>query len=228
MAVEEYVIIVRGERFVLARDQMLFDSPNYFTSLFDGPFRESSEGKREAVLYRDPFLFRIIESYLAGYQILPLPTTGLPQHMSYDVMVKNLLADAQFYQLEGLINLLEPLVNIKYKLFMNTYSKVLAWGVMILHGYFIVGSRSLTHQLQGTSSKEISIQQANAMVEYAKQSATCTVLDGFHLNPHNEGTCFAWVQQCPYEWKERDSLGASVAPYMAYSLVWSRIVPSKG
>jgi len=116
MAVEEYVIIVRSERFVLARDQMLFDSPNYFTMLFDGPFKESSEGRREVVLYRDPFLFRIIESYLSGYQILPLPTTGLPPHMSHAAMIKNLFADAQFYQLNGLIELLRPLVNTRYKL----------------------------------------------------------------------------------------------------------------
>jgi hypothetical protein len=116
MAIEEYVITVRGEPFVLARDQILFDSPNYFTSLFDGPFKESSEGKKEVVLHRDPFLFRLIESYLSGYQILPLPTTGLPQYMSYDAMVKNLFADAQFYQLDGLIKLLGPLINIKYRL----------------------------------------------------------------------------------------------------------------
>ena len=116
MAIEEYVIVVRGERFVLARDQILFDSPNYFTSLFDGPFKESSEGGKEVVLYRDPFLFRLIESYLSGYQILPLPSTGLPYHMSQEAMVKNLFADAQYYQLNGLIEELGPLVNIKYKL----------------------------------------------------------------------------------------------------------------
>jgi len=117
MPFKEYVIIVRGERFVLARDQILFDSPNYFTSLFDGPFKESSEGKREAVLYRDPFLFRLIESYLSGYQILPLPTVGPPQYMSREAMVKNLFADAQFYQLDGLIKLLDPFVNTKYSVF---------------------------------------------------------------------------------------------------------------
>ena len=116
MPVQEYVIIIRGERFVLARDQILFDSPNYFTLLFDGPFKESSEGRKEAVLYRDPFLFKFIESYLSGYQILPLPTTGLPQHMSHVAMMKNLFADAQFYQLDGLIELLGPLVNTRYKL----------------------------------------------------------------------------------------------------------------
>ena len=143
MAVEEYVIIVRGERFVLARDQMLFDSPNYFTSLFNGPFKESSEGKREVVLHRDPFLFKFIESYLSGYQILPFPTAGLPQHMSHAAMIKNLLADAQFYQLDGLIKLLWPLVNTKYKLL-----KVCAR----LHDsscYLILASQPLTRRSSG-------------------------------------------------------------------------------
>jgi hypothetical protein len=133
MAADEYVIIVRGERFVLARDQVLFDSPNYFTLLFDGPFKESSEGRKEVVLHRDPFLFRLIESYLSGYQILPLPTTGLPQYMSREAMMKNLLADAQFYQLDGLIKLLGPLVNTKYKLL-----KVFT-GFTLPHGYLVWG-----------------------------------------------------------------------------------------
>jgi hypothetical protein len=63
------------------------------------------------------------------------------------------------------------------------------------------------------------------MVEYAKGSSTCAVLKGFHLDPHNKDDCFEWIQQFPYEWKERDALGASVAPYMAYVLVMYRIVP---
>ena len=120
MAVEEYVVIVCW------RDQILFDSPNYFTTLFDGPFRESSEGKREVVLHRDPHLFHFIESRLSGYQILPLPTTGLPHYMSHQAMVKNLFADALFYQLDGLIKLLGPLVQTKYRL------------QMVLHGFIIL------------------------------------------------------------------------------------------
>src|SRR5258706_14019187 len=109
MAVEEYVVIVRGKRFVLARDQILFDSPNYFTILFDGPFKESSEGKREVVLYRDPYLFQFIESYFSGYQILPFPTTGLPHHMSLVALVKNLFADDHFYHLDDVIKSTGPL-----------------------------------------------------------------------------------------------------------------------
>lgn len=75
---------------------------------------------------------------------------------------------------------------------------------------------------------EISSQQANSMVEYAKQSTTCAVLQGFHLDPHKMDTRFEWVQQYPYEWRERDALGAPVAPYMAYELFMYCIVPIRG
>ena len=61
MPSEEYTIVMRAERFLLSADQLHFDSPNYFTMLFEGPFQEGSEGKRKVVLYRDPNLFRIIE-----------------------------------------------------------------------------------------------------------------------------------------------------------------------
>lgn len=96
----------------VTRDQILFDSPNYFTTLFYGPLR----GKGVVALYRDPHFLHFIESHLSGYQILPLPTTGLPQYVSHQAMVKNLFADAQFYQLDGLIQPLRPLVNTKYRL----------------------------------------------------------------------------------------------------------------
>ncbi len=199
MAVEEYVVIVRGKRFVLARDQILFDSPNYFTILFDGPFKESSEGKREVVLYRDPYLFQFIESYLSGYQILPFPTTGLPHHMSHDAMVKNLFADAQFYQLDGLIKLLGPLVNAKYKLFkvfMGLYDSPWLFDPDSNHLRVYHQAQNCTVVYWGKWG-EISTERAHSMVEYAKQSSSCTVLEGFYLDPHDKATCFEWVQRHP-------------------------------
>ena len=63
------------------------------------------------------------------------------------------------------------------------------------------------------------------MIEYAKQSSTCVVLHGFHFEFPSKVTSFQWVQHYPYEWKERNALGASVAPHMAYALVKYRIVP---
>ena len=107
MPAEEYAIILRGERFVLSSDQLHFDAPNYFTTLFDGPFQEAAEGKREVVLYRDPNLFRIIETYLSGYKIFPLPEDGWPKYMSKEAARENLIDDAKFYGLDGLVLLLE-------------------------------------------------------------------------------------------------------------------------
>jgi hypothetical protein len=107
MAMEVYTVIVRGERFILSRDQLYFDAPNYFTTLFEGPYLESATGTRQVVLHRDPNLFRIIESYLSGYDIFPLRQDGIPPYMSHDALLKNLLADARFYALDGLIQSLQ-------------------------------------------------------------------------------------------------------------------------
>ena len=100
MATEEYQIIVRGETFILDRHQILFDSPNYFSSYFLG------EGRRQLTLRRDPFLFRMVEAYLSGYPVLPLPAS-LPAHLSPETTIQSLICDAQFYRLGGLITILQ-------------------------------------------------------------------------------------------------------------------------
>jgi hypothetical protein len=107
MPIEEYTVVLRGERFLLSSDQLHFDAPNYFTMLFEGPFQEAAEGKHEVVLYRDPHLFRIIETYLSGYKIFPLPDDGWPKYMSKEAAKENLMDDARFYGLDGLVLLLE-------------------------------------------------------------------------------------------------------------------------
>ena len=104
---EEYTVVIRGERFVLSRDQIFFDSPNYFTMLFTGTFQEAATGQREVILHRDPLLFKIIQTYLSGYRILPLPDNWMPEYMSQEAALDNLLEDARFYGLEKLVELLQ-------------------------------------------------------------------------------------------------------------------------
>ena len=115
MATEEYQIIVRGETFILDKHQILFDSPNYFSSYFLGDFKEATEGQHQLILRRDPFLFKLVEAYLSGYPVLPLPAS-LPAHLSPETAVQSLLCDAQFYGLDGLIKELrsssEPLKSV--------------------------------------------------------------------------------------------------------------------
>ncbi|KAG8677982.1 hypothetical protein FRC08_018164 [Ceratobasidium sp. 394] len=96
---------MRGEHFTLTQDQIEFDSPNYFTSCFLGDFAESRT--RTVTLFRDPDLFKIIVEYLNGYQVIPLHESALPKRMSTDAALFNLLADAQFYHLDGLIAQIE-------------------------------------------------------------------------------------------------------------------------
>ena len=106
MATEEYQIIVRGETFILDRHQILFDSPNYFSSYFLGDFREAAAGHRQLTLRRDPFFFRMVEAYLSGYPVLPMPAI-LPAHLSPETAIQSVLSDARFYGLDGLIRLLQ-------------------------------------------------------------------------------------------------------------------------
>jgi len=103
MPPKEYNVVVRGERFILSDEQLNFDAPNYFTELFG-----TQGGTRETFLYRDPKLFQIIEGYLSGYEIFPLPDSAIPSYMSRETISKNLLVDARFYRLSRLVDKLDP------------------------------------------------------------------------------------------------------------------------
>ncbi|KAG8715167.1 hypothetical protein FRC08_010915 [Ceratobasidium sp. 394] len=98
---ETYNIIMRGETFTLTRDQVEFDSPNYFTSCFLGEFTESRT--RTLTISHDPELFKIILDYLSGYEVLPIYTSVIPSRMNLDLTLRNLLVDARFYLLDRLI-----------------------------------------------------------------------------------------------------------------------------
>ncbi|KAG8682677.1 hypothetical protein FRC09_016609 [Ceratobasidium sp. 395] len=104
---ETYTVVIHGGPFVLTRDQIEFDSPNYFTSCFLGEFTESRT--RTLTLARDPELFRIIQDHLSGYEVLPLHHSVVPKRMSPEVALRNLLVDAQFYLLDGLVRAIRQL-----------------------------------------------------------------------------------------------------------------------
>ena len=112
---KEFTITVSDHIFVLTRDQIHRDAPNYFTLFFEGSFKESKEGVQELKLYRDPYLFTFIHMYLAGYEILPLPRTDIPWHLSEESRLTNLLLDARFYGLDSLAQELEGQINPESK-----------------------------------------------------------------------------------------------------------------
>lgn len=98
---QKYKITVEDKVFSLSNAQIYFDSPNYFTAqLVDGP-------EDELELSRDPYLFRIIIDYLNGYTVLPIRQDRLPPKMSREVALANLRVDAEFYQLHGLLDILD-------------------------------------------------------------------------------------------------------------------------
>ncbi|KAI0691732.1 hypothetical protein C8Q76DRAFT_258214 [Earliella scabrosa] len=123
-SVQLYTIIVRGVVFELSYSQISYDSPNYFTTCFTSGFSEAQE--RTVRLDRHPALFAIIVDYLSGYPILPLSTRAIPSSMDTSTVLRYLLADADFYELQGLTHLLStpiPKMDIRWAGFSN---KVLA------------------------------------------------------------------------------------------------------
>ena len=81
---QEFTITVSDQVFVLTEDQIHRDAPNYFTTLFEGSFKEAREGTQEMKLYRDPYLFKFIHMHLSGYAVLPLPIDNIPCHLGLD------------------------------------------------------------------------------------------------------------------------------------------------
>ncbi|KZV86362.1 hypothetical protein EXIGLDRAFT_226361 [Exidia glandulosa HHB12029] len=101
---DKYTVVLRGEAFTLSRDQLQTDSPNYFTELFLGDFEESRTHKVE--LSRSPQLFRAVVEYMSGYSILPLAPAIIPPAMTAATALENLLRDAEYYGLDGLVHLI--------------------------------------------------------------------------------------------------------------------------
>ncbi|CAE6499338.1 unnamed protein product [Rhizoctonia solani] len=97
----KYTVVLRGQEFVLTKSQIEFDSPNYFTACFLGDFQEAQTKRLE--LSRNPDLFKLIVEYLCGYEILPLDDKSVPSSMPLEAGLRNLRADALFYQLKGLV-----------------------------------------------------------------------------------------------------------------------------
>ncbi|TFK84491.1 hypothetical protein K466DRAFT_496484 [Polyporus arcularius HHB13444] len=101
---QSYTVVLRGEAFQLSHSQIYFDSPNYLTTCFSSGFAESRN--RTLRLDRSPALFAIIVDYLSGYTVLPISPRAIPPTMTEATALDNLLADARFYDLQGLQDLI--------------------------------------------------------------------------------------------------------------------------
>src|ERR1700761_9484102 len=92
-----YTIIASGERFTLTKDQIESDPGNFFQSYFFGGLSEASSGTRELVEEKEPRILKLIQAHLRGYDILPLSDRIIPDYLTKESMLNNLLKEAQFY-----------------------------------------------------------------------------------------------------------------------------------
>ncbi|KAH8913938.1 hypothetical protein BT69DRAFT_1343827 [Atractiella rhizophila] len=100
-----FQIFVRETEFTLSKTQIMFDSPNFFTRAFFGEFEEANSHSIRIDVH--PQLFKIVIDYLSGYDVFPISDTAVPSTMSKDTVLKNLLKDAAFLDLDHFTQLLQ-------------------------------------------------------------------------------------------------------------------------
>ncbi|CAE6442491.1 unnamed protein product [Rhizoctonia solani] len=81
------------------------------------------------LVFRDPATFGHIVNYLSGYEIFP-PAYVEPSSSIYDSFMRKLRVDAEFFQLDGLVHLMDKILvpyvedmkpNERYLAFLGTY-----------------------------------------------------------------------------------------------------------
>ncbi|KAF8601091.1 hypothetical protein BDV93DRAFT_524985 [Ceratobasidium sp. AG-I] len=107
---EKYTVVVGGRTFVLSRSQIERDSPNYFTSHFLSPSNQGLSTNTRLEILRDPDIFELVLRYLNGYHVVPIHDRLVPPKSTPETIVADLQADAEFYQLRGLIELCSPVL----------------------------------------------------------------------------------------------------------------------
>ncbi|KAG8706374.1 hypothetical protein FRC08_001114 [Ceratobasidium sp. 394] len=98
---DNYTVLVSDTPFVLSRSQIERDAPNYLTSHF---LDDSGHRIRESLeVSRDSDIFKLVLRYLNGYQVIPLHDSLIPASSTRAAALADLRADAEFYQLDGLL-----------------------------------------------------------------------------------------------------------------------------
>ncbi|CAE6406350.1 unnamed protein product [Rhizoctonia solani] len=156
----KYTVVLRGQEFVLTKSQIEFDSPNYFTACFLGDFREAQTKRLE--ILRNPELFELIVEHLCGYEILPLDDDATSSHLSADAVLRNLRADALFYQLDRLVESCDDIIK---------RSKTLS----PIRSYMVIGYTTTNRVVSDASAGQISayhVQERTTQMERGKAWTT--------------------------------------------------------
>ncbi|CAG8768921.1 2587_t:CDS:2, partial [Acaulospora colombiana] len=69
----------------------------------------AAEGRTEIKLHKEPKLFKLIHAHLQGYDILPLSDACIPEYMTKETALQNLLKEALYYGLGELQDMIEAL-----------------------------------------------------------------------------------------------------------------------
>jgi hypothetical protein len=101
-----YVIIVSGERLTFTREQLESEPGNKLAEYFFRSDSQSSSEKRELRIEKEPALFKLIQAHLRGYNIFPI-RDGFVPYMTVEGVLENLLQEAEFYALGGLVQRLQ-------------------------------------------------------------------------------------------------------------------------
>jgi hypothetical protein len=117
-----YAIIVSGERLTFSREQLESEPNNKLAEYFFG----TSTEKRELTIEKEPALFKLIQAHLRGYNIFPI-RDGFVPYMTADSVLENLLKEAEYYALGGLVQKLQNIQrrateSPKYMLSVSTMS----------------------------------------------------------------------------------------------------------
>lgn len=102
---EMYTVVVRDRAFLLHRFQIEHDSPNFFTSYFLNALGDGTNKNTQLRIFRDPDVFELVLRYLNGYQVVPIQDRFVPTGSTPEVTLADLRVDAEFYQLQGLLDL---------------------------------------------------------------------------------------------------------------------------
>lgn len=93
--IDLYTITLSGKTFILTKDRLKSDPDNYFTTYFFGGFEDTSQGAHEIMIQKELILFKMIQSRLRGYDILPIRDTFVPPDMIKEGVVSSLSTEAQ-------------------------------------------------------------------------------------------------------------------------------------
>ena len=101
-----YAIIVSGERLTFTREQLESEPNNKLAEYFFGTSSQPSTEKREMRIEKEPALFKLIQAHLRGYNIFPIQNGFVP-YMTADGVLENLLKEAEYHALGGLVQKLQ-------------------------------------------------------------------------------------------------------------------------